>query len=179
MRKPVIISFAAAVLLSGACVSTELPPGLTTEEAAQLGVKEGVAGRAAVRAGNCMPGCPAGCSIRPPGGELWAVEATGSEWPAPAGAETCRHALEAPGAPAFQSTAVEGAIAGRVPLSSTEFALPLRPGRYALLVVDDAGCAVCWGTAWAPDGGPAGCVVSEIAPGEVFLANVMYDVSAS
>jgi hypothetical protein len=74
MNPRTLLAAALAFLAVGGCGSPELPPGLTQQEAQSLGVTQGVAGRFAVRAGSCEPGCAlCDVDVEAPRAELWAL----------------------------------------------------------------------------------------------------------
>lgn len=91
----------------------QLPPGLKPDEAQALVIREGLAGRAAVRSGDCTPGCgPRDCRIEPPGVRLWAIPVEADFFERPAGAAACM-SLQQPTPEGFEAAALEPQVSGR------------------------------------------------------------------
>lgn len=156
-----------------------LPSGLTQEEARALGVEQGIAGRAALRTGSCMPACnPGSCSVTTLDTMLWAVPAQETQALPPPGAVGCTPARELSHAPGFATSGTGLAPAGRVELRERQYALALPPGRYTLLLVDDAGCAQCAEPVPSGTGGPDVCQVLEVSAGRVVIWDLLFNQAA-
>lgn len=170
----VLIAFAV-----GACVSDVLPPGISDAEVAGLGVQQGIAGRSAVRDGACMPGCLfQRCFVKRVSLRLRVLQ------PDP----TMPLPTDASGLCALQSDTL-GHVWGfplpqngapltvqEIDLSDKdEFAIPLDPGSYQVVLVDNAGCAYCLQSEVQAGVGICGRIT--VSPGEVVHQDVLLNVA--
>ncbi|MBF5043157.1 hypothetical protein FGE12_12230 [Aggregicoccus sp. 17bor-14] len=172
LRNALLVILAFGLGFAGGCAAGDLPAGLSESEAQHLGITEGVAGRAALRTGNCAPGCLSDCDISPPGVSLRAVPV--SDGFSPAETYTCQLSIVTGGEYlSFPEASLGTAHADSVQLNHDTYALALAPGRYALVLVDEQGCAQCVQRA-----GAGACAVTEVLPGRVSVADVLLDEGA-
>jgi hypothetical protein len=135
-------------LLIGGCPGGQFPPPhLSDAEIAALGVQQGIAGRNAVRDGNCMPGCTIEpCHVEPIGLTLRVLQPEPALIvPSEVGAmcqlqtETWNRLWGQP----LQPDASPSSVAEIDLTNRDEFALSLDAGTYQVVLVDDSGCAFC------------------------------------
>lgn len=159
----------AAVLSSCAGLSPDFPPPLTEAEARNLGLSQGIAGRAAMRSGDCMPGMGfRTCAVVRVPMELVAFPADALV----AASGECEQGVSATSWRSFQLLS-DAQPAARANLAKVEvYQLPLEPGSYQLLLVDENGCAAC--SRASPDSERL-CLPTDVEPSRITLFDVFLD----
>lgn len=156
-----------------------LPEPITDAEVEALGIDQGIAGRAAYRGGDCMPGCGIrDCYVSDIPQSLVVLAAQPAlvvpYLLADAGGPRCT-----PAAPGRTGTPLpsEPAVIASVQLTGTDtYALSLDPGEYQIALVDESGCAWCDRYTADADAGMH-CQTVEVRPGEVTRRDVLMDVA--
>lgn len=174
MRAPVL-ALAGVAILFGPCGLPELPERSTEQELGSHGIDQGLAGKAAVRTGDCMPGCGLRtCSIQRVPLELRVFEAEPRLQITLDPAHECRRPF---GHLSVVWPEDPPVVAGSVWLGDKDqYALELAPGSYQSVMVDDAGCGTC---AEEEDGdGGIRCRTFEISPGEIRPGDVLMNWAA-
>lgn len=157
LLRPSLVGAIFAALIIG-CAEEAPPPPLTDEDVSALGITQGLAGRAVVRDGSCMPGCSSEpCHMERVPLTLHVLLGDPAIVVPQDSPESCMIDIGETKMPGFKVSepALADAVAA-VDLSKEDvFSIGLAPGAYQLLLVDEAGCGFCWGT--EIDGGVATC----------------------
>lgn len=182
MRGRSLLAAALGFIAIGGCGEAEFPAGLSEEERRELKVGQGLVGRAALRTGFCEGSCALeDCDMEVPRElELHAVPAQAQTFVPPTAFGACSTTFRQGGAYAEGFTTEAGMPAGTlaVRLERSAYGLELPMGRYALLVVDAAGCAQCL-YGYVASGGGYACEVHEVRQGEVTELDVLLEENLS
>ena len=157
LLRPSAVGAIFGALIIG-CAEEAPPPPLTDEEVAALGITQGLAGRAVLRDGSCMPGCsPEPCHLERVPLTLHVLPGDPAIVVPQDSPESCMIDIGETKLPGFKVSepALADSIAALDLSKDDVFSIQLDPGTYQLLLVDEAGCAFCWGT--EIDGGIATC----------------------
>lgn len=162
---------AVSLLFVAGCGFPQLPSGINDEEVRALGITQGIAGKSAIRGGDCMPGMGINCSVGRAPFKLRVLKEGPPLTPDLDGACTSRAQLH-PIVLAADSESI-----AEVDLHDKDrYGIELADGTYELVLIDDAQCARCFNAEGA-DGGLE-CRTVQVDEGSVTRLDLLFDWSA-
>lgn len=171
-----LLAVTLTAIVGGCGSDAELPPPITDEEVAALGLTQGVAGRSAVRQGTCGPACAVGgCQVVPVDLSLRVLPPDPLLRLPTDASQTCTLRMQTSNPlVGFHMEPVtplaEVALGGK-----KSYAVGLDVGAYQLVLVDDAGCGICLASEF--DGGVETCSRVSVSAGGVTKTDVLLNVA--
>lgn len=140
---------------------------ISDDEVARLGLTEGVAGNAAMRVGNCMPGVSGACRYEDLEAVLWLVPEANASTLKASPEEGCDLALAGVSPGSVGATTAE--------LASGQYGVQVPPGLYAPVIVQPSGCGSCISLT---NQGSTRCSLVAVEPSKVTKLDVVLDRAA-